>query len=174
MERTSTTPNHAPEERVRHAVARVAALSCGCIDASTIIYAQKAGFFRRLEGSISLVSTAAVLSEAGYSGSSIALVQADRRLSPDDGLVAAARRDGLAVLTDDRKIVNAAKRAGLDCFNAVMLLHLLYLRGVVNSEEHHFYLCRLLQFAWYGPRIRAFADACYRVVLETLQESEGL
>lgn len=181
MERLTTAPvrGDALAARVRHAVARLSALSCGCIDASTIIYAEKSGFFCHLESAVSLISTSEVLREARYVGSSIFVVRAGSRLSADDGLVAAARRIGLPVLSDDRRIVRSAKTAGLDCFNAVMLLHLLYLRGVVDFGEHRGYMARLLQLAWYGSRIRAFADACYRDVHAAVcgaaaQESEAL
>ena len=164
------------EQRVADAVTRLSAVHCGCIDACTIIYAQKAGYFDKLAATIRLMSTPGVPGEVsrreptrrGAGQVRLVRIQQTVPADADEEILCAAARFGVPVLSDDRRVIRAAKAARLDCFNAAMLLHLLFLRRVLDVDGHRRALDRLLAVAWYGPRIRAFADACYDRIRRSL------
>lgn len=164
------------ERRVADAVTRLSAVHCGCIDACTIIYAQKAGYLDELAATIRLMSTPGVLGEISrrevrrpVTGRiRIVRIQPAMPGNADEEILCTAARFGVPLLSDDRRVILSAKAARLDCFNAAMLLHLLFLRRVLDVDEHRRALDRLLTVAWYGPRIRAFADACYDRIRRSL------
>jgi hypothetical protein len=153
--------------RVRQAVDGLRRLRRACIDASTIIYAHKAGFLRAAAEALDLMSTERVLSEAGYQEPLIRPVREGPdmdRLSADEGLVAVALDLGVPVISDDKRILIAAKAGGLDRFNAVMVLHLLYLRGRISIREHAECQQSLREFAWYSGWIWEFGRQCFDLI----------
>ena len=132
-------------------------LSKVTIDASSIIYMLKAGFLGLLGSTISLRSVPEVIEEVGWPELPVIAVPTaspkPAATTNDDLLLLLAQEEGIPVVSEDRAILMAAEGAGLEYYNALMMLAFLLYRG--RMEEHWFREAyeRLLEVAHYGGTV---------------------
>ena len=129
-------------------------LNQALIDASSIIYANKADFLKMLTGTVRLFSIHEILSEAGSVSESIKpLTHKEKSLSNDQKLVACALHFGLPVISEDKKILMAMKSAQRPFFNSLMMLNFLLYRQLIDNRQYTQYYLALKQFARYSDEI---------------------
>ena len=124
------------------------------IDASSIIYANKANFLEMLTGTLQLFSIHEILIEVGSISDSITpLAHIEKSLSNDQKLVACALHFGLPVISEDKKILMAMKSARKPYFNSLMMLNFLLYRQMIDNLQYARYHLALKQFARYSDEI---------------------
>ena len=135
------------------------------IDASSIIYMMKAGYFDRVRESLELHSPERIIAETGYRDLRIRPIREDNRLqSADESLVQRAILLKWPVITEDGGIIRQLAKQSLPYFNALMMLEFLFFRHLISPEEYSSYLEKLLQHAWYGPEIVSFGEAVHQTL----------
>jgi len=124
------------------------------IDASSIIYANKADFLKMLSATLKLFSIREILSEVGSVSDSIKpLTHTENSLSNDQKLIACALHFGLPVISEDKKILMAMKSARRPYFNSLMMLNFLLYRQTIDDRQYDRYHLALKQFARYSDEI---------------------
>ncbi|UCD80027.1 MAG: hypothetical protein JSW26_00920 [Desulfobacterales bacterium] len=142
-------------------------LNQALIDASSIIYAEKADFLEILAGSVKLFSIPEILSETGPVPDSIKTLPYKKAcLSNDEKLVSCALHYDLPVISEDKNILTAMRRARRPYFNALMMLNFLLYHQKINSRQYLKFHLALKKFArysediWqYGSKVHAAIDA---------------
>jgi len=143
---------------------RFAALDEACIDASSIIYMRKSGFFDRLCPALQLSTVPAVAEEVGREADGITLFRsADQTLTPDAQLVQCAYERQLAVISEDKQILLSAKRACLPYYNALMMLNWLLFKGLIQQSHYHRYHAALQTCARYSDAVWNYGEAVHQV-----------
>lgn len=133
------------------------------IDASSIIYMMKAGFFDCLADNVNLYSPEQILGEAGYRDLKIQPIGGCAQLrSADESLLHCAALRKYPVITEDRGIIRQLAKDKIAYFNALMMLEFIFFRGLITPEKHSAHLQKLLQYAWYSPEIVRFGKAVHR------------
>lgn len=141
------------------------ALDAAAIDASSIIYMRKAGFLSDLAEEIRLFSPGSVIRETGYDDLPVRPVTGGRSSeSSDRQLVACSLAFRIPVISEDKKILMAIRRARLPYFNSLMMLNFLLFRGRISAADHGVRFRRLLDFAWYSPAVLAFSRSVFTAV----------
>jgi len=129
-------------------------LNQALIDASSIIYTQKAEFLEILASSVKLFSITEILSEAGSVPDGIKpLTYKEAGLSNDEKLVSCAMHYDLPVISEDKQILTAMKRARRPFFNALMILNFLLYHQKIHSQQYFQYHLALKKFARYSDDI---------------------
>ncbi|MDY6836551.1 MAG: hypothetical protein SWH78_01135 [Thermodesulfobacteriota bacterium] len=147
-------------------------LSKALIDASSIIYMHKAGFFEELTRTVTLYAPQEMLDEAGFEGLPISVVtcHADR-MTNDHKLVACALERRLPVISEDKKVLLSMEREGIAYFNSLMMLHFLLFKRVIDAETHAAYFHKLTSSAWYSNQILEFGKTVYYSIADLEDES---
>lgn len=140
------------------------------IDASSIIYIYKAGFFDELRGSLKLCSLREIIGETGFDGLKIGLIEAPSSLSNDQKFIACALKKRIPVISEDRKILMRMERENIPYFNALMMLHFLLFKREIDLENHTVYFNRLKRTARYSPSVYKFGQEVYEAVVEYLEK----
>jgi hypothetical protein len=139
------------------------------IDASSIIYANKAHFLKRLTSSVSLFSIHEILSEAGSISDNIKpLTHTGKTLSNDQKLVACALRFGLPLISEDKKILMAMKSAKKPFFNSLMMLNFLLYRQMIDNQQYAQYHLALRQFARYSDDVWQYGAQIHAAIKELI------
>jgi hypothetical protein len=133
------------------------------IDASSIIYIDRADFLEILASVINLFSIQEILCETGPVSQRVKpLVYDETAASNDEKLIACALDRGLPIISEDKKILMAMKRANRPFFNSLMMLNFLLYRGRIQNRQYARHYQALKNFArysddvWqYGAKIRA-------------------
>jgi hypothetical protein len=134
-------------------------LTRALIDASSVIYMEKADFLDMLKDSIDLHSLPEILDEAGIDLKRIKEVKSkNAALSNDQKLIRCALDLNLPVISEDKKILNTLRNHGVPYFNALMMLNFLLYKERITSESYPYYLDALLQIAWYSNKVWAFGE----------------
>jgi len=129
------------------------------IDASSVIYAIKSGFFSLLTENVSLITIPEILEEIDSRDVKIQVVALDGLTgATDQKLVACAFQLNLPIISEDRKILRAAFEKKMDYFNSLMMLNFLFYRRLVSEQEYRSYLENLREIAWYGNEIWEFGE----------------
>lgn len=162
--RETTGPSPYGEDALKREAAGLESLATACIDASSIIIMEKAGYLGLAVRALRLVTIPPVAREAnGVLSPGIAVVEsgAASRAAPsnDAALVAEAADRRLAVISEDRKVLLAAQEHGLPYYNALMVLCLLLVRGLIGADGYDRFRDRLVGVARYAPRVLAYGDA---------------
>jgi len=116
------------------------------IDASSIIYMDKAGFLDVLQDALNLITIPDHESP-----------NADN----DRKLIACAKAMNLPVITEDRKIITCLRKENLLYYNALMMLHFLLFKGRIDKRAHSGYFEALKNIAWYSEKVWAYGKAVY-------------
>ena len=141
------------------------------IDASSIIYIYKAGFYNELKDSLKLYSLKEIVRETGFDDLKINLIEAlSKPLSNDQKFIACALKKKIPVISEDRKILMYMKRANIPYFNALMMLHFLLFKRKIDPENHTACLKRLMSTARYSPSVHTFGKGVYEAVVEYLEK----
>lgn len=124
------------------------------IDASSIIYMQKAGFFTELANTVNLYSPAEIVAETGSNDLDLRPVACVSKSLPNDQkLITAALQLRWPVISEDRNILIHMRRAKLPYFNSLMMLNFLLFKNRIDLKSHVLYHERLKKYAWYNPYV---------------------
>ena len=138
-------------------IAQFQELKKAMIDASSIIYARKAGFISILQVNLRLITIPEIIAEAGDDADGIKTMDYMKTSeSVDDKFVNCALQNNLPVISEDKKILTALKKTHLPFFNVLMMLNFLSYINAVNRHQYSRYLEALQEFAWYSPKIWAY------------------
>jgi hypothetical protein len=150
-------------------ISRFDHLNKALIDASSIIYIHRADYLEILASSIRLFSIKEILSETGpISESIIPIIYNETSSSNDQKLISCAMDLRLPVISEDKKILMAMKRADRPFFNSLMmLLFLLYRRRIQNQQYVQYYLA-LKKFARYSDEIWKYGAKIQTTIKELI------
>ena len=124
------------------------------IDASSIIYIDKAGFLGILAAAIGLYSIQEVMSETGPVSERIqAVSHRETSASNDQKLISCAINLNLALISEDKKILMAMKRANRSYFNSLMMLNFLLYRRQISKQQYERYHMELKKIARYSEKV---------------------
>ena len=147
-------------------LSQFAGLRKALIDASSIIYMERAGFFASLAAAITLVSPEEVLAETGFETMTVhAITNSPQAVSNDDKLVFCALTQKLPVISEDRKVLMRLDQEKVPYFNALMMLNYLLFRGDISCERHSDFYERLRGCSWYSESVLAFSKGVYRSII---------
>ena len=136
------------------------------IDASSIIYTDRADFLDILASSIKLLSIAEILSETGPVSQRIKpLIHGATSSSNDQKLIACALDLNLPIISEDKKILMAMKRANRPFFNSLMMLNFLLYRRRIQNRQYIQYHQALKKFAHYSNEVWKYG-ARIKVIIE--------
>ncbi len=137
------------------------------IDASSVIYMDKAGFFPLLAANVSLITIPEVLKEINSRSAKIQIAPSEDLIGPtDEKLVACAFQLNLPIISEDRKILQAAFERKMDYFNSLMMLNFLFYQQLLSEQELRSYLENLREIAWYGNEIWEFGVRLFKILCE--------
>ena len=136
-------------------------LQVALVDASSVIYMLKAGYFELAAENLEFHSPQQIIQETGYQTLRVEPL-AGIDLPPDNSLLYSAQQLGWPVITEDKGIMKELEARGLVYFNALMVLEYLSFRKLLTPEAYSDHLRRLLAHAWYGPEILEIADAVHK------------
>ncbi len=156
-----TTP-----EKTLHAFKR---LKNAVIDTSSIIYAQKAGFFRLLSRTIDLYAIPDVISETEKQVTGVGLLRfyGPPSLSTDQKLIACALENKLAMISEDKIILRAMQRAGAPYYNSLMMLNFLLFSQKIDDDSYRRYHGALENIARYSEAVWKFGRHVYAAIKVT-------
>ena len=137
-------------------------LQVALVDASSIIYMVKAGFFELAAANLEFHSTQQVIEETGYQNLRVGTLAAIA-LPPDRSLLHYAERLKWPVITEDKGIIKDLQVKQLPFFNALLVLEYLSFRKLIVPEDYSRCSIQLLACARYGLEIIEFARAVHRV-----------
>jgi hypothetical protein len=145
------------ERELERVVRELDTIRAVAIDTSSIIYLTKSALFEMLAETVELFTTAQVVTETGHFLRSVEVVEiaAD---NADDSILELAALRHIPLVSEDRKLLLRAERAGMRYYNALIMLSLLILRGVLSEAESGVSRERLLSVARYSNRVRAFGN----------------
>jgi len=139
------------------------------IDASSIIYMDRANFLVLLASSIRLFSIQEILTETGPVSKRIKpLIYNKTASSNDQKLVSCALELNLPVISEDKKILMAMKRAGRPFFNSLMMLNFLLYRRRIQNQQYIQYHLALKKFARYSDDIWDYGAAVNAAINELI------
>ena len=139
------------------------------IDASSIIYMDRAKILVLLASSIRLFSIQEILTETGPVSKRIKpLIHKKASSSNDQKLVSCALELDLPVISEDKKILMAMKRAGKPFFNSLMMLNFLLYRRRIQNQQYIQYHLALKKFARYSDDIWEYGAAVHAAIDELL------
>jgi hypothetical protein len=157
-----------------HVLSEFQTLRKAIIDASSIIYMQKAGFFTELANTVTLYSPAEIVAETGFNDLDLRPVACvSKSLSNDQKLITAALQLRWPVISEDKNILLHIRRAKLPYFNSLMMLNFLLFRRRIDLNSHGIYFERLKQCARYGPDVWEFGKNIYKTITNVYMPGEA-
>ena len=140
-------------------IAQFKQLRKAMIDASSIIYARKAGFIKILQSTLELMTIPEVMAEAGGDEGGIETIHCRSSFTTvDEKLVHCALQNNLPVISEDKKILSKLKQTHLPYFNALMMLNFLCSVKAIDRDQYSHYHTKLQKIAWYSPKIWCYGD----------------
>ncbi len=142
------------------------------IDASSLIYAEKAGFLRQLQQILRLYTLSKISEEANIKTGAIYIVQKSypASLSPDQQLVACAIESGLPVISDDKKILRRIQQANLPYYNALMMINFLLFHRKITLQEYQQHYSALRKIARYSPQVWEFGESVHWLIRQSCDD----
>jgi hypothetical protein len=155
-----------PATESHKALQAVSQLKRALIDTSSILYMQKAGYFDLLAGTINLYTIPEVMSEIRSKPKGLSLIRfpGSHALSTDKMLISCALDSNLAMISEDKAILNAMRRAKAPYFNALMMLNLLLLSEKIDDGRYRRFLRALKGIARYSETVWAFGEKVHTAV----------
>jgi hypothetical protein len=152
------------EAEIDRVLRRFDRLKKAIIDASSIIYAKKAGFLDILSRSLYLITVPAVVVEVGKGGGTpeprMSLIQPPNpEENADRQLVALAKTAKKPLISEDRTILQICRRKDIEYYNAYMMLIMLRYRGVVDIRRYQEIRDCLIEISHYGKLVLSYAAA---------------
>ena len=150
-------------------ISRFDLLDKALIDASSIIYTHRADFLEILASSIRLFSIPEILSETGPVSKGIETITYERNASSNDQKIVSCALDvGLPLISEDKKILMAMKRAGKSFFNSLMMLNFLMYRRRIQPQQYIQYHLALKKFARYSEVIWQYGATVQAAIKELI------
>jgi hypothetical protein len=157
------------EPATRELFQRLDNLDKALIDASSIIYLDRADFLAILASSIRLFSIQEILTEAGPVSEYIKpLAHNNTSASNDQKFVSCALDFDLPVISEDKKILMAMKRAQRPFFNTLMMLNFLLYRRRIENQQYIQYHRALKKFARYSDDIWQYGATVHTAIKELI------
>ena len=139
------------------------------IDASSIIYMDRIDLLEILASAIRLFSIQEILSETGSVSKGIKPFDYHITApSNDQKLIACALDSGLALISEDKKILMAMKRAARPFFNTLTVLNFLLYRRRIQNRQYLQYHRSLTQIARYSDDIWKYGAAVHAEIKELI------
>lgn len=177
------SPNPEDAQAVAHARSELERLSEAAVDASSMIYMLKAGFFGYAASEINLYTVGPVAQEVGWPELPVRI--ADLRRGGDVGwtrdtieiahafvdsdtgandelLLRLAAARSLPVISEDHGVLNQAEEHGLPYFNALMVLALVRIRNRITEDDYEECFELLRGVGHYGLDVLSFSRAVAR------------
>ena len=138
------------------------------IDTSSIIYLQKADYFDALAGTIQLYSIPEVISEFKTHVAGVTLIHPSESpsSSTDQKLIACALENELAMISEDKHILRAMRRARAPYYNALMMLNFLLFSKKIDDDGYRRNFCALENIARYSEAVWKFGRHVYAAIKE--------
>lgn len=137
----------------------------GVIDTSTLIYLERLGLLNRLATRYRLLVIPQVLQEFDRSlPAQVICVEAPPGAA-DQALCPVACDHRLAVLSDDKHVLNLARSAGLVYFNTLMLILLMLYHEQLSVAQCRALFLDLFTFARYSNAVRYFGEQLLEHIL---------
>ncbi|MBE9544501.1 MAG: hypothetical protein IMF02_08420 [Proteobacteria bacterium] len=136
------------------------------VDASSIIYAQKVGFFSILSRTVKLYSIPEVISETKTQVSRVILIHPSESasLSTDQKLISCALENKLAMISEDKSILTAMQRAEVPYYNSLMMLNFLLFSQKIDDDSYRRYYSALETIARYSETVWEFGKNIYTAI----------
>lgn len=139
-----------------------------CIDASSMIYHLKVGLLGSLAAEVTLISTPQVIAEVGWPRLPVSSLPVDdESVSNDHSLLLLCVREEVPLLSEDKELLEAAGKEGIEYYNTLMMLNYLFLKGRVLAAEYPVYLERLVECSRYSDKVLDYG----RQVMEEIRTS---
>jgi hypothetical protein len=172
------------EQEVSESREALRQLERAAVDASSMIYMLKAGFLGYAAAEVQLLTVGPVAAEVGWPelpvtiadlrrGGDVPWTQdtveiADAFVGPgkhrnDELLLDLALARSVPLISEDGRLLERAREAGLDYYNALMILALLLIRGRITDSQYAEYAGLLARIGWYSTEVTAFARAIAEV-----------
>ena len=141
-------------------------LSKALIDTSSIIYLQKAGYFDILGGAIQLYSIPDVIAEVKTGAAGVRVIRApgSPSLSTDQKLVCCALEKKMALISEDKSVLVAMRRAEAPYYNALMMLNFLLFLQKIDDDSYRHYYGVLKTIARYSEEVWKFGANIYSAI----------
>lgn len=144
-------------------------LKAAVIDASSIIYMVKSGFFDIVTRCIELHAPESCLKETGFSDLPIMGYLIDSPdTTADQQLLLLTQSLQLPVVSEDRKVLITASRNDITFYNSLMLLNFLLYNKSIDTEMFSIFLKQLTVFARYSEKVLLFGKEVTRMILEEM------
>jgi hypothetical protein len=144
-------------------------LNAAVIDASSIIYMMKAGFFDLVAHCVQFHAPESCLKETGFSDLPITGHSIDiPGITADQQLLMLAQSLQLPVVSEDRKVLITASRNGITFYNSLMMLNFLLYKKSIEKEMFTFFLKQLTAFARYSEEVFLFGKEVTRIILDEM------
>lgn len=158
----------------------LAGLERAAVDASSIIYMLKAGFFGYVAAELTLYTVGPVAREVGWPELPVRIADLRRggevpwtpetidvaeafvgrgKHGNDELLLELGAARGLPVVSEDRRVHERAEELGLAHYNAPLMLALASARGRIDEDARAEYFAELSRIGRYGTGVLAFARA---------------
>ena len=136
------------------------------IDTSSIIYVQKAGYYDALARTIQLYSIPEVISESKTHVADVTLIHPSESpsLSTDHKLISCALENKLAMISEDKRILRAMRRAQAPYYNALMMLNFLLFTKKIDADSYRHYYSALENIARYSEAVWEYGRLIYAAV----------
>ena len=136
------------------------------IDTSSIIYVQKAGYYDALARTIQLYSIPEVISESKTHVADVTLIHPSESpsLSTDHKLISCALENKLAMISEDKRILRAMRRAQAPYYNALMMLNFLLFSQKIDDDGYRRYYSALENIARYSEAVWEFGQHIYSAI----------
>jgi len=144
-------------------------LNKALMDASSIIYMDRADFLELLASSIRLFSIPEIISETGSVSKRIRPFIYNRTASSNDQkLVSCALDLDLPIISEDKKILMSMKRSNRPFYNSLMMLNFLLYRRRINNQQYIQYHLALTKFARYSDDIWEYGANVHAAIKELI------
>jgi hypothetical protein len=143
------------------------------IDASSIIYMSKASFLGNVQETLRLYTLPEILDEVGLENMNLPLVESQQsEMSNDHKLLACAVERRWPLISEDRTLLVQAEQAGLDYYNALMMLNFLLFKRQIDSEQYQQQYESLRKVARYSQEIWEFGEDVYRLITTGIRNKQ--
>lgn len=133
-------------------------LRSAVIDASSIIYMQKAGFLPTAMKYIQMHAPQDVINETGFACLSMIQHKVDSCITADQKVVFLAQKLLVPVISEDKAVLNNAFHKNLQYYNSIMVLNYLLYKRFVTKEDFDIYKNKMLEFARYSKFVVSYAE----------------
>lgn len=142
-------------------------LDTSFIDASSMIYLKRINLLGCLSNNLKLFSINEILNETGFNNPAIEIYKHDinENTSNDEKLVICSIREKLPIITEDKKVLNLAKKAKIEYYNSLMILNYLLYKDFINVLQYDLNYNHLIGYAWYSKKVIEYGKLIYKKII---------